>query len=100
MTGATSIDLLDADGRPRPPYSGWDSSHPVNIRLSLPLGARRYYLTIVGGGEKRGPDRRADDRHHYPLRTAANLAFFLVLAAAVYVAGLFAVAVQTSIFEF
>jgi hypothetical protein len=100
MSGATSTDLLEADGRPQPPYSGWAASHPVNIRLSLPLGARRYYLTIVGGREKRGPDRRIADRRHYPLRTAANLAFFLVLAGVVYVAGLFAVAVQTSILEF
>jgi hypothetical protein len=99
MTDAT-IDVLEADKRPPPPYTGWTDSHPLNVRLSIPLGSARYYLTLVGGREKRGPSRRAEDRLRYPLRTAANLIFFLGLAVVVYVAALFVLAVQTSLIEF
>lgn len=99
MTGATT-DVLEADKPPSPPYTGWAGTHPINIRLSLPLGSRRYYLTLVGGRERRNPARRAEDRQRYPLRTAANLVFFLGLAVTVYVAALFVLAVQTSLIEF
>jgi hypothetical protein len=80
--------------------AGWNSSHPLNVRLSIPLGSRRYYVTLVGGRERRGPERRAEDRQRYPLRTAANLVFFLILAVAIYLGGLFALAVQSSVLEF
>ncbi|MDH5747818.1 MAG: hypothetical protein OEY85_00755 [Rhodospirillales bacterium] len=61
------------------------SRPPVNIRFSLPLFFRRYYLTLVGGTEQRGPDRRAQERHEYPLRSAANIFFFVGLATLFYV---------------
>ena len=35
-----------ADGAARP---GWGSDHPVNIRLTIPLLFRKYYITIVAG---------------------------------------------------
>jgi len=99
MTGAT-VEVLETDERPPPPYTGWSSTHSVNVRLSIPLGTRRYYLTLVGGRERRNPTRRVEDRQRYPLRTAANLVFFLGLAVVVYVAALFVLAVQTSLLEF
>ena len=74
--------------------------HPVNIRLSIPLLARRYYFTLVAGEEKRSAERRSHERHRYPLRTAANVLFFLALATIVYVAVLFVLAMQVSIIEF
>jgi hypothetical protein len=61
------------------------SRPPVNIRFSLPLFFRRYYVTVVGGAEQRGPDRRTLERHQYPLRTAANFFFFIGLATLFYV---------------
>jgi hypothetical protein len=129
MTGATSIDAAEAGRQTPATTAAWlfarlpdwvidtlsaeqkvalakaaeDSAwgrHPVNIRLSLPLIARRYYLPIVAGEEKRSEERRSHERHRYPLRTAANLFFFLGLAALIYVAALFVLAVQVSIIEF
>lgn len=74
--------------------------HPVNIRLSIPIIRRRYFLTIVGGEEKRSLERRSHERHRYPLRTAANVLFFLGAGALFYVAAIFAIALQSSIVEF
>lgn len=34
--------------------------HPLDIRLSLPLLAQRYYLVIVGGRERRSAERRRE----------------------------------------
>ena len=99
MAEAT-VEVLETEERPSPPYTGWNSTHAVNVRLSIPLGSRRYYLTLVGGRERRNPTRRAEDRQRYPLRTAANLVFFLGLAVVVYVAALFVLAVQASLIEF
>ena len=75
-------------------------SHPVNIRLTVPVIRRRYFLTIVAGEEKRSLERRAHDRHRYPLRTVANVLFFLGAAAIVYVGAIFVIALQSSIVDF
>jgi len=77
----------------------WTRS-PVNIRFSLPFINRRFYVTIVSGEEKRSRERRDSERHHYPLRTAANVFFFVGLATAFYVAALVALALQSAIVEF
>ncbi len=68
--------------------------------MSVPFFRRRYYVTIVGGEGKRSAERRARERHHYPLRTAANIFFFLGLATVFYIAALVAVALYSAIFEF
>lgn len=57
----------------------WSSDHPVNIRLSMPLGVGRYYLTIVGGKERRAPERLAEERKKHPLLTAGNVIVFAVV---------------------
>ena len=77
----------------------WDT-HPVNIRFSVPLFGRRFYLTIVGGEEKRTSERRARERHRYPLRTVANVFFFIGLATIFYVVAIAGLAVQSAIVEF
>lgn len=52
--------------------------HPLDIRLGLPLLAQRYYLVIVGGRERRSPERRHRDRHRQRLpRLAAVWAMTL-----------------------
>lgn len=66
----------------------WTSDHPVNIRLSIPLGVGRYYLTIVGGKERRAPERLADERKKHPLLTAGNVLVFAVVIALSSLAGL------------
>ncbi len=74
--------------------------HPVNIRFSLPGVGRRYFLTVVAGEEKRSSERRAHEKHRYPLRTAANIFFFAGIAAVFYLIGIVAVAFQTSLVAF
>lgn len=72
--------------------------HPLDIRLSLPFFARCYYVTVIAGAEKRGAARRRRDRQRYPLRTVANVFFFVGIAVAVYVAALLALAARLFLF--
>ena len=74
--------------------------HQVNIRISAPVLRRRYYITVVGGEEKRTAERRAHDHHRYPLRTVANIFFFVGLAAAFYAVALVALAMFSVVIEF
>ncbi|MCG8357656.1 MAG: hypothetical protein MI920_19005 [Kiloniellales bacterium] len=62
--------------------------HPVDIRLSLPLPWRRYYVTLVAGPEKRNTARRQADRRKYPILRLGNIFFFTAMTVA---AGLMAV---------
>ena len=74
--------------------------HPGNIRFSLPGFGRRYFLTIVGGEERRSPARGAHEKHRYPLHSAANKFFSRGIAAILFLIGTVAVAIQTSLFAF
>lgn len=47
--------------------------HPVNIRLSLPLGITRVYLVLLAGSEVRSATRRRQDAAQHPLWTPMNL---------------------------
>lgn len=60
------------------------SSHPVNIRFSLPLWFRRFYVTLVAGPERRTARRRHYERVMNPLGTRVNLAFVVGVALAIY----------------
>lgn len=58
---------------------GW-TDHPINIRLSVPLGfGRRYHLTVVAGRERRRPDRLISERRKHPLATRRNLTIILAV---------------------
>jgi hypothetical protein len=74
-------------------YPEW-KLHPVNVRLSIPVIKRRFYLTVVGGEEARSAERRNRERHRYPLRTVANVLFFAGAAAFFYALLLVAYAVR------
>lgn len=52
--------------------------HPVDLRLSIPLLWRRFYLVLLAGPERRSPERRRDERIDRPLRIVANLVVFAV----------------------
>lgn len=58
-------------------YAGreWSSDHPLNIRVSIPLGIGRYYITLVAGKERRARARLAVDRRQNPLDTTGNVIF-------------------------
>ena len=53
-------------------------SHPVNIRLSIPLGIGNLFLALVSGAERRSPNRLRRDARSHPFWTPAN-AIFLIL---------------------
>lgn len=72
----------------------WELSHapswqryPVNIRLSLPFLAHRFFVTILAGADRRSGDRATVERHMNPFLSAPNLLFLAamgtLLAAAV-----------------
>ena len=48
--------------------------HPVNIRFTVPLLIRSYYVTILIGPERRSKERRAVERRNHPLFTLGNTA--------------------------
>ncbi len=76
----------------------WDRP-PVNVRLHIPFFSRRYYVTVVGGEEKRSSERRAHERSHYPLRTMANVFFFIGIITLFYLVSLIGMAFTSAIIE-
>ena len=75
-------DLKRAIARAAAPRA-W-SSHPVDIRLSIPLPFGRYYLALVLGPERRRPERRAAERVSHRLMTFANIVFVLSIVVVFY----------------
>ena len=73
---------------------------PVNIRFTVPFFKSKFYVTVVGGEEKRNVERRAQERHKYPLRTVANVFFFIGLGTLFYMLAVFLLALQSAIIEF
>ncbi len=73
---------------------------PINIRFSLPAFGRRYFLTIIGGVERRGGQRRAQERTRHPQRTIANFLFFLLLGGLIYVLFVASLLLQRSFVNF
>jgi hypothetical protein len=59
-------------------------THPVDIRLSLPLPLGRYYLALVAGPERRGPERRAAEDESHRVMTAGNVLFVLSIVVVFY----------------
>jgi hypothetical protein len=78
--------------------ASWDRP-PVNARLHIPFFSRRYYVTIVGGEDKRSRERRAHERNHYPLRTVANIFFFIGIITLFYLVSLIGMAFTSAIIE-
>jgi len=68
-----------AEGEAPAESAAWSGRHAVNLRLTIPVLSARYYLTIVGGKERRSPKRRSDERQKNPLATRWNIAFLAVL---------------------
>ncbi len=51
--------------------SGW-SRHPVEIRRSISIFGRRYFIVVLGGVERRSVERVRADHAKRPLWTFAN----------------------------
>lgn len=73
----------DSAAQPR-----WGSSHPVNIRLTIPLPFRKYYITIVAGSERRSRERRTSERKKHPLLVFGNILVFFVTGSVIGIAAL------------
>lgn len=56
-------------------------NHTADIRLSVPLLLKRYYMVLICGQERRSKARRATESKRHPVRTLANILFFAGLAA-------------------
>jgi hypothetical protein len=65
-------------GAARP--STW-RAHPVDIRLSIPLGIGNLFFAVVSGVERRTRGRVKRDTRTHPFLTPANLIFLVVLFA-------------------
>jgi len=74
--------------------------HPINIRITFPFVAGRYFVTIVGGFERRALDRINRDRHMHPLRTAGNILFMLGVGGAFYLAAVLGIFMFSNLIEF
>ena len=72
--------------RKSPGGTPWESDHPVNLRLTIPLFKRRYYIALVAGTERRSIERRAEERRKHPIATTANIAFLFAAGTVVGVA--------------
>ena len=68
---------------------------PVNIRFTVPFFKSKFYVTVIGGEEKRNGERRAHERHNYPLRTVANVFFFIGLGTLFYMLAAFLLALKS-----
>ena len=70
---------------------------PVNIRFTVPFFKNKFYVTVVGGEENRNAERRAHERHKNPLRTVANVFFFIGLGTLFYMLAAFLLALQSAV---
>lgn len=74
--------------------------HPVHIRLSFPFIVGNFFLTVVGGMEKRSGERRTRERRMFPLRTMGNILFLLGLGGAFYAVAIIGLFVFSNLIEF
>ena len=49
--------------------------HPIDIRLTIPLVGRAYYLVVLAGAERRSRRRRRAERTAHPFVTLGNAIF-------------------------
>jgi len=70
--------------------------HAIDMRLSIPVFRRRFYLVVLGGTEQRHAGRRARDRLRFPLLKLGNALFLGGVLAAVYAFALTAIFVLDS----
>jgi len=74
-------------------------THPVDIRISVPLPFGSFYLTLVAGRERRSPVRRAVDAQGRRLVRFGNVMFVLAAVGVFYSALITAALLLTAILE-
>ena len=72
-------DSRDARPAAKPTTQGreWAKQHPINLRVTLPLPFKRWYVTLVAGPERRSDERLQQEREQHPLDTLPNLMLLL-----------------------
>ena len=73
---------------------------PVDIRFGIPLGAKRFYLAINAGRERRSNERRKAERTAHPLLKPGNLLFFITALTMLYIVGLVGILIYSSVLDF
>lgn len=102
MEAPMAADASTARSGHQPAPAGLDAartvawgSHPVDLRLSIPLPFGRYYVTIIAGKERRGGERRATERRRHPILRFANIAVLVAIGSILGLAGLALVQLAT-----
>ena len=54
--------------------------YPVDIRFSVPFLPQPFFVTLIAGSEKRGPQRLIQERERHPLNSWGNLATFVAFS--------------------
>jgi len=75
-------------------------AHRVNLRVSMPFLPKRWYLTVLGGPERRTIARRNAERTRNPVRTAGNMAFIFVTAMTFYSVGAAVLLLSSSVLQY
>lgn len=75
-------------------------THRVNLRVSVPFLPKRWYLTVLGGPERRTTARRKAERMRNPVRTAGNMAFIFVTALTFYSVGAAVLLFSSSVLQY
>lgn len=85
----------------------WEASHtptwrryPVNMRIAVTLFGIRYFLTVVGGVDRRNMERLRRERRMNPLTTFGNLVFLIAAAAIFYIGALVLLFLISALVEF
>jgi len=60
--------------------SSW-RAHPIDIRISVPLGIGNLFFAVVSGVERRSRGRVKRDSRSHPFLTPANVIFLVILFA-------------------
>jgi len=75
-------------------------SHPIDIRISMPLLHTRFYCTIVAGRERRPAHRRLTERKSFPILTFGNAFFVLGVTTLFTLMGLTILIARSAIIEY
>lgn len=76
------------------------ATHPVDLRVTVPMPGRSMFLSVLAGPERRSKDRRSVERRRHPLHTAGNIIFLGSSLFGVYALGLVAFLTAGSVLQF
>ncbi len=76
------------------------STHPVDLRLTVPVPGLPVFLSVLAGPERRSKSRRSIERQRHPLHTIGNIIFLGSSLFGVYALGLVAFLAAGSVLQF